>query len=69
MRKRSPGLSHRMRDCQVRAGQSVSKSRMSVQELEQLEWIWGDGVEGGSREKRPDPLWTGRCDNKGVHFA
>lgn len=69
MGKWSLGFNHRMRDCQVKAGQSVSKSRMSVQGLEQLEWICGDGVEEGSWEKRLDPLWTGKCGNTGEHFA
>lgn len=43
-----------MRDCQVRVVQEVPKSRLSVQGLERLETIWGDGVAGGAREKRLD---------------
>lgn len=49
MGKRSLGLSHRMRDCQVRAGQSVPKSRMSVQGAGAAGMGWWEGVGGGGR--------------------
>lgn len=55
MGKRGPRLNRRVRDCQMRPGRLVSKGRMAVQGLEQLQRLWGDGLEGGGKGEEAGP--------------